>query len=83
MPLTPSLSINVPSLYDYKLLETRIYIPHQELQHAKSKAAVVAHPYATLGGNYNDHVVMYVVNALLQRGWVVATFNFRWVHSLS
>ncbi|KAF8429018.1 Alpha/Beta hydrolase protein [Tirmania nivea] len=96
MPLTPSLSIKVPSLYDYKLLETRIYIPHQELQHAKSvldisdprdgrrrawfrnkKAAVVAHPYATLGGNYNDNVVMNVVNALLQRGWVVATFNFR------
>ena len=102
MPLTPFLSREVPSLYDYKLLETRIYIPHQELQHAKSvldisdprdgrrrawfrnkKAAVVAHPYATLGGNYNDHVVMNVVNTLLQRGWVVATFNFRWVHSLS
>lgn len=43
----------------------------------------MAHPYATLGGNYNDHVVMNVVNALLQRGWVVGTFNFRWVHSLS
>ena len=42
-------------------------------------AAVVAHPYAPLGGNFDDRVVVNVVKVLVQNGWVVGTFNFRYV----
>lgn len=41
------------------------------------KVAVVAHPYAPLGGNFDDHVVVNVMKVLVQNGWVVGTFNFR------
>jgi alpha/beta superfamily hydrolase len=41
------------------------------------KLAVFAHPYAPLGGSYDDHVVLSVVKLLLREGWVVASFNFR------
>ncbi|OAA65815.1 acid phosphatase [Niveomyces insectorum RCEF 264] len=54
----------------------------------RGHAAVVAHPYAPLGGNYNDPIVRMVAQTLLQRPghapetqFVVATFNFRGVGS--
>lgn len=40
-------------------------------------AAVVAHPYAPLGGCYDDPVVSVVAGVLLRLGFVVVTFNFR------
>ncbi|KAI9896294.1 hypothetical protein N3K66_008466 [Trichothecium roseum] len=40
-------------------------------------AAVVAHPYAPLGGSYEDFLVEEVASLLVQKGFVVATFNFR------
>lgn len=43
----------------------------------RKQAAVVAHPYAPLGGCYDDPVVDVVAGTLLQVGFVVATFNFR------
>ena len=43
----------------------------------RKKAAVVAHPYAPLGGCYDDPVVSEVVGVLLGEGWIVGTFNFR------
>ncbi|KAF8471719.1 hypothetical protein BDZ91DRAFT_692653 [Kalaharituber pfeilii] len=73
----PSLALRVPSIYDKTLLETRIYVPH-ELQSVVQRIAVVAHPYATLGGNFNDHVVLNTVRILLGGGWVIGTFNFRY-----
>jgi len=39
---------------------------------------VVAHPYAPLGGNYDDRVVGIVADELLKEGFVVGTFNFRY-----
>jgi alpha/beta superfamily hydrolase len=37
----------------------------------------VAHPYAPLGGCYDDPVVNFIGAQLLQAGYVVGTFNFR------
>lgn len=93
-PITPLLSLKVPSLHDSKLLQARIYLPNELYEkggniHTKTiaairrvwcknkRVAVVAHPYATLGGNYNDHVVLHTVEALVKSGWAVGTFNFR------
>ena len=42
-----------------------------------AKAAIVAHPYAPMGGTYDDPVVMAVVEELVGLGFVVGTFNFR------
>ncbi|KAK7999479.1 hypothetical protein PG990_012079 [Apiospora arundinis] len=39
--------------------------------------AIVAHPYAPLGGSYDDPIVDLVGSILLQAGFLVATFNFR------
>ena len=43
------------------------------------KAAIVAHPYAPLGGSYDDSVVLSLVTKLVSMGYVVGTFNFRYV----
>lgn len=41
------------------------------------KAAIVAHPYAVLGGCYDDPVVDLVSSTILEQGFLVGTFNFR------
>lgn len=38
----------------------------------------MAHPYAPMGGSYDDRVVGMVVEEFLNQGWVVGTFNFRY-----
>ncbi|KAK8016947.1 hypothetical protein PG993_015136 [Apiospora rasikravindrae] len=38
---------------------------------------LVAHPYAPLGGSYDDPIVDVIGSILVQAGFVVATFNFR------
>jgi len=43
------------------------------------KAAIIAHPYASLGGSYDDPVVGFVAKELISHGFVVGTFNFRCV----
>ncbi|GME64406.1 hypothetical protein GTA08_BOTSDO12950 [Neofusicoccum parvum] len=43
----------------------------------RKKAAIIAHPYAPLGGNYDDPVVGNVGAECLAAGWVVGTFGFR------
>ena len=40
---------------------------------------MVAHPYAPLGGCYDDWIVLAVVEECMQKGLVVGTFNFRCV----
>ena len=76
----PAYSFTLPSLEDDIKLDCRIYHP-KALQHTswEVKAAVVAHPYAPLGGCYDDPVVMAVTGTLLKQGYVVGTFNFRHV----
>lgn len=79
---SPTWQIKIPSLHDGSLLECRIYA-HSESQsrpaaeYSTCSLAVVAHPYAPLGGCFDDPVVSAIVSALFNRGITVATFNFR------
>src|SRR5690348_283702 len=76
----PSATFTLPSLYDDLELDCRLYFPKvrtgvEEPQFAGF--AVFAHPYAPLGGCYDDPVVHSVGAILVRRGFVVGTFNFR------
>ncbi|CUS08252.1 unnamed protein product [Tuber aestivum] len=81
---TPSLNLQIPSYLDAHLLDARVYLPASytapTTQHWHRKLAVIGHPYAPLGGSYDDRVVLEVVETLLRAGWVVSTFNFRGAH---
>jgi hypothetical protein len=85
----PAWSFTIPSLADDTPLDCRIYHPpHFEAVLANAaenghatRGAVVAHPYAPLGGSYDDAVVLALVKCLLREGFVVGTFNFRYVLS--
>ncbi|KAK5745339.1 hypothetical protein LTR17_001500 [Elasticomyces elasticus] len=82
MAAEPAYTFTLPSIADDTTLECRIYHPQgldENLlrQNSTPKGAVVAHPYAPLGGCYDDPVVMAVTETLLERGYIVATFNFR------
>lgn len=78
----PALSITIPSVHDDATLECRIY--HTQSLTANPRAppwrkhaAIIAHPYAPLGGCYDDPVVETVAATLLRQGFLVGTFNFR------
>ncbi|KAI8958053.1 Alpha/Beta hydrolase protein [Daldinia sp. FL1419] len=82
----PDLSFTLPSIHDNTKLDCRIYHPIRSNQNQTlapsdpswpRHAAVVAHPYAPLGGSYDDPIVHLVASILLHLGFVVATFNFR------
>ena len=85
-PPNPSFSFTIPSLHDDIDLDCRIYNPpHSAFTPSSNetlwipRGAVVAHPYAPLGGCYDDPIVLVVVEECLKKGLVVATFNFRYV----
>ncbi|KAG0153162.1 hypothetical protein PDIDSM_5012 [Penicillium digitatum] len=68
-----SFSFFLPSIYDGNKLECRIHLPPapQNIESATSwpnRGAIVAHPYATLGGSHNDPVVSFIGSELLQAG---------------
>lgn len=71
---TTTINIQIPSLHDSILLTTRLYVPPPPIC---KKAAVIAHPYAPLGGSLHDHVVQGMAESLVAAGWIVAVFNFR------
>ena len=84
----PTVSFTVPSLLDDTELECRIHHPPAAAQHAAppspgegppwhKRGAIVQHPYAPLGGCYDDPVVDLVADRIRRRGYVVGTFNFR------
>ena len=81
----PAYSFSIPSLEDDTALDCRIYHPQglhtilSESQQARKgvKGAIVAHPYAPLGGCFDDPVVLSVTEALLEQRFIVGTFNFR------
>ncbi|TVY33689.1 hypothetical protein LOCC1_G008655, partial [Lachnellula occidentalis] len=80
----PTLSFTIPSVHDDTLLQCRVYHPSclapasvSQITDWKKKAAIVAHPYAPLGGCFDDPVVDAIAATILKQGWVVATFNFR------
>jgi hypothetical protein len=80
LPL-PTFTFTIPSVHDGTLLKCRLYLPPQPIvlgEGEACKAAIVAHPYAPLGGSYDDPIVDAVAGMLLQAGYVTATFNFRY-----
>lgn len=79
----PALTLTIPSLHDGTTLECRLYHPaslaaaNLRAPPWRRHAAVVAHPYAPMGGCYDDGVVEAVAAQLLREGFLVGTFNFR------
>lgn len=79
----PNLTFTIPSIHDdVTTLECRVYHPQSLAASPHSPpwrrhAAVIAHPYASLGGCYDDAVVETLASTLLRQGYVVGTFNFR------
>ena len=77
--IVPAFAFSIPSLQDDTSLECRIYHPqHGVAGYPWRKAAVVAHPYAPLGGCFDDPVVLCLVDELIDNDYVVGTFNFRY-----
>ena len=76
----PTLSFTIPSIHDDTTLDCRLYIPHVAKNSDMRRAAIIAHPYAPLGGCFDDPVVGLVSSEILKSGWIVGTFNFRFVH---
>lgn len=85
--MEPQYAFSIPSIEGDTPLDCRIYQPNDLSQSIsrhpedgpRIKGAIVAHPYAPLGGCYDDHVVLAVTQTLLDQGYVVGTFNFRYV----
>ena len=82
MVADPTFTFSIPSIHDSTLLDGRIYSPpHSILTSERSlwgpRAAVVAHPYAPMGGSYDDNVVLTITETLLGQNLIVGTFNFR------
>ncbi|KKA26790.1 hypothetical protein TD95_003162 [Thielaviopsis punctulata] len=78
----PTLSFTLQSLHDNTSLDCRIYHPVSLEPSSNVPAwcrhsAIFAHPYAPLGGSYNDHIVQAATEVLLSQGYLVGTFNFR------
>ncbi|EFR05405.1 hypothetical protein MGYG_08417 [Nannizzia gypsea CBS 118893] len=78
----PTHQFKIPSLYDGGLLQCRIY--HGDCWRdldmkptCRIKGAMIAHPYAPLGGCYDDPVVAVVGSEFLRAGYIVGTFNLR------
>ncbi|ODH31455.1 hypothetical protein ACO22_03468 [Paracoccidioides brasiliensis] len=81
-PPEPLCEFIIPSVYDGIRIDCRLYHPlHLSRPDSalswKKKGAVVAHPYAPIGGNYDNHIVCWVARELLKVGYIVMTFNFR------
>ncbi|KAJ5659359.1 hypothetical protein N7507_005810 [Penicillium longicatenatum] len=78
----PTFSFSIPSIHDGRQLECRVYLP-LHLQNIESapprriQGAIFAHPYAPLGGSYDDPVVSFIGGELHHAGFIVGTFNFR------
>lgn len=85
LPSTPTYTFSIPSIHDRLRLDCRIYLPPdlpKRLLRDNSgllRGAIIAHPYAPLGGCFDDPVVGVVGGEVLKLGCVVGTFNFRYV----
>ena len=88
---SPAYSFSIPSIEDGLPLDCRIYHPkaiHHDLSLEGNdlhnpKCAIIAHPYAPLGGCYDDPVVLSITETLLRSEFIVGTFNFRYfAHSI-
>ena len=82
----PTFTFTIPSIHDNIPLDCRVYNPPHSVVSSETstwnpRGAVVAHPYAPLGGCFDDPVVLSVVEEILKAGFVVGTFNFRYISS--
>lgn len=91
--MDPTTELSIPSIHDSTPLRLRLYVPAarqhdggttgQSASKGSSRTpdrfAIVAHPYAPLGGSFDDPVVREVGRELLGLGYMVCTFNFRFV----
>ena len=82
----PSLTFTLPSIHDGTTLDCRVYHPYSlsislRAPPWRRHAAIVAHPYAPLGGNCDDRIVDVTASTLLRVGYLVCTFNFRYLFS--
>lgn len=80
----PTFTLTIPSIYDDTTLDCRVYNPPLSVYIGQGHgpngipgAAIIAHPYASFGGCYDDHVVLASVAEILRQGYIVGTFNFR------
>ena len=78
---SPTYTFTLPSIHDGTQLDCRLYLPRPLENPRSGRGAIVAHPYAPLGGCYDDPVVNFIGGELLRAGYVVGTFNFRYVRS--
>lgn len=76
----PVYSFTLPSLYDDLRLDCRLYHSRKTAPPHR-RGVVIGHPYAPLGGSYDDFVVLALASCLLEEGFSVATFNFRHVRT--
>jgi hypothetical protein len=87
-PPDPIYSFTIPSIHDDTPLNCRVYHPdglveaHSDSPGAnppwRTRGIVMAHPYAPMGGSYDDRVVGIAADEFLKAGWIVGTFNFRY-----
>ncbi|KAL9079032.1 MAG: hypothetical protein Q9157_002047 [Trypethelium eluteriae] len=68
-----AFSFTIPSLHDDAVLDCRVYLPSSRIraEHASRSdilGAVMTHPYAPVGGCYDDPVVLGAVEELLRQG---------------
>jgi hypothetical protein len=80
----PALTLTIPSLHDSTVLDCRIYHPASLTANPRAPpwrrhAAILSHPYAPLGGCFDDPVLDEVGEQLLRKGYLLGTFNFRCV----
>ncbi|MCJ1354818.1 MAG: hypothetical protein MMC33_004808 [Icmadophila ericetorum] len=74
----PVFTFTIPSIHDDTPLDCRIYHPirfkngDNSLSRWKKRGAVIAHPYAPLGGCYDDPVVLAAAAEILKAGFIVA-----------
>jgi hypothetical protein len=78
----PALKLTIPSIHDNLTLDCRVYHPFPLTGSAQApqwhkNTAIVAHPYAPMGGSYKDPIVDVIASTLLRLGYLVCTFNFR------
>lgn len=78
----PTFTFTIPSVYDDTALDCRVYSPPHSIINSvdttwRPRGATIAHPYAPMGGSYDDAVVLSAVAECLTNGYVVGTFNFR------
>lgn len=82
----PSFKFTIPSVHDDTAISCRVYHAPTTLDNGgdgsgtaptAKKGAIVAHPYAPLGGCYDDAVVTSLAAEMLKEGFIVGTFNFR------